>query len=159
MRFLVDRCAGGRLAEWLRSVGHDVMEARELGADPGDRALLELAEAESRILVSIDTDFGELIFLHDVSHAGLIRLPDAPSQQRIALMMEVIERHRQALENRAIVTIRGGRVRISRYPSDMRWSQVSYVRSPLCGVRFMVISEAHTPTLPILISTNAEKAV
>jgi predicted nuclease of predicted toxin-antitoxin system len=31
MRFLVDRCAGHRLAEWLRSQGHDVLEARELG--------------------------------------------------------------------------------------------------------------------------------
>ncbi|MCE2457864.1 MAG: DUF5615 family PIN-like protein [Dehalococcoidia bacterium] len=43
MRFLVDRCAGARLAEWLRINGHDVVEARELGPDPGDRALLELA--------------------------------------------------------------------------------------------------------------------
>lgn len=120
MRFLVDRCAGGRLAEWLRSVGHDVLEARELGDDPGDRALLELAEADSRILLTIDTDFGELIYLYDVPHAGLIRLPDVPSQQRIALMMEIIEQHRWALEDRAIVTIRGGRIRISRYPSDMR---------------------------------------
>ena len=92
------------------------MEARDLGADPGDMALLELAEADNRILVTIDTDFGELIYLYDVPHAGLIRLPDAPSQQRIALMMEVIERHRMALEDQAIVTIRGGRIRISRYP-------------------------------------------
>lgn len=43
MRFLVDRCAGRRLAEWLRSQGHDVLEARELGPNPGDRALLERA--------------------------------------------------------------------------------------------------------------------
>ena len=61
MRFLVDRCAGHRLAEWLRDEGHDVVEARELGADPGDRALLERAAADGRILVTIDTDFGELV--------------------------------------------------------------------------------------------------
>ena len=63
MRFLVDRCAGRRLAEWLRNQGHDVVEARELGADPGDRALLERAAADGRILVTIDTDFGELIYV------------------------------------------------------------------------------------------------
>lgn len=56
MRFLVDRCAGRRLAESLRDWGHDVVEARTLPSDPGDRVLLELAEADRRILITIDTD-------------------------------------------------------------------------------------------------------
>ncbi len=116
MRFLVDRCAGARLAEWLRSNGHDVIEARELGPDPGDRALLELAEADGRVLVTIDTDFGELIHLHDVPHAGLVRLPDVPAGQRIGLMAELVDSHREALETRSIVTVRGGRIRISKAP-------------------------------------------
>ena len=63
MRFLTDRCAGRRLAEWLRSEGHDVVEAQSLGPDPGDRALLELAESENRVLVTMDKDFGELDLL------------------------------------------------------------------------------------------------
>lgn len=116
MRFLVDRCAGRRLAEWLREHGHDVLEARSLGPDPGDRALLEIAESAARILITIDTDFGELIYLHDVPHAGLVRLPDVPASERISLMSEVIERHGGTLEERAIVTIRGGRIRISHRP-------------------------------------------
>ena len=66
MRFLLDRCAGRRLAEWLQGEGHDVLEARTLGADPGDRALLELAASENRVLITIDTDFGELVYLHDL---------------------------------------------------------------------------------------------
>ena len=117
MRFLVDRCAGARLAEWLRISGHDVVEAREIGPDPGDRALLELAESEAQVLVTIDTDFGELIHLHDVPHAGLVRLPDVPAAQRIALMAELLDHHREALEAQSIVTVRGGRVRISRPPT------------------------------------------
>ena len=83
MRFLVDRCAGRRLADWLSEHEHDVLEARTLGPDPGDRALLELAQSEERILITIDTDFGELIYLHDVPHAGLVRLPDVLAEQRI----------------------------------------------------------------------------
>ena len=116
MRSFIDRCAGRRLADWLRDAGHDIVEARLLGPDPGDKVLLELAEADDRILITIDTDFGELIYLNDVPHSGLIRLPDVPAEQRIALMSELIERHRQALEARAIVTIRGGRIRISHHP-------------------------------------------
>ena len=116
MKFLVDRCAGRRLAEWLRNEGHDVLEARTLGADPGDRALLELAESANRVLITIDTDFGELIYLHDLAHTGLVRLPDVPAEQRIVLVAAVIGRHRQALDDRAIITIRGGRIRISHPP-------------------------------------------
>jgi len=117
VRILVDRCVGRRTAEWLRDHGHDVLEARLLGPDPGDRALLEIAESDERVLVTIDTDFGELIYLHDVPHAGLVRLPDVPAEQRIAIMSEVVERHGRTLEGRAIVTIRGGRIRISQPPT------------------------------------------
>ena len=117
VRFLVDRCAGRQLADWLREKGYDVVEARDLGPDPGDEALLERANAEHRILVTIDTDFGELVFLHDVAHAGLVRLPDVPAKRRIALMAELIEGHRQVLESGDIVTIRGERIRVSRSPS------------------------------------------
>lgn len=118
MNFLIDRCAGRRLAEWLRRAGHDALEARTLGPDPGDRALLELAESLGRVVVTLDTDFGELIYLHDVPHAGLVRLPDVPAERRIALMSEVIERHRGDLEERAVVTVRGGRIRVSRSASE-----------------------------------------
>ncbi len=41
MKFLIDRCAGQGLADWLRDQGHDVVESRERGPDPGDRILLE----------------------------------------------------------------------------------------------------------------------
>ncbi|MBI3972405.1 MAG: DUF5615 family PIN-like protein [Chloroflexi bacterium] len=70
LKFLIDRCAGHRLAVWLRSEGDDVLESRERGADPGDRTLLEWAVAEQRVLVTIDTDFGELLFSEHRSHFG-----------------------------------------------------------------------------------------
>ena len=117
MRFLVDRCAGRRLADWLRNNGHDALEAQTIGPDPGDRALLELAEAEGRILVTIDKDFGELIYLHDVPHAGLIRLPDVRASRRIEIIAELIEQYRSELEERAVITVQGRHVRISRPPT------------------------------------------
>jgi len=50
LRFLVDRCAGRRLAKWLSDEGHDVVGAWVWEPDPGDEALLALATAEDRIL-------------------------------------------------------------------------------------------------------------
>lgn len=114
MKFLVDRCAGHRVAEWLRQVGHDVVEARERYPDPGDQALLEWAVSEDRIVVTIDTDFGELVFAHSHAHRGLVRLPDLPADQRIVLMERILTSYSQELEAKAIVTIQGQRIRISR---------------------------------------------
>lgn len=61
MRFLVDRCVGSRLAKWLSGAGHGVLEARNSGTDPGDRALLKPAASSNRVTITIDTDLGELI--------------------------------------------------------------------------------------------------
>ena len=104
------------MAEWLQGAGHNVLDTRDLGQDPGDMALLERAASENRILITLDKDFGELIHLHGRPHAGLVRLPDVLMPQRIALVEEVINHHGQALEERAIITVQGGRIRISRTP-------------------------------------------
>ena len=74
MKFLVDRCVSSSLANRLRAHGHEVMESRQLGPDPGDQALLERASSEARILVTLDTDFGELVYLRRFRHAGMVRL-------------------------------------------------------------------------------------
>ena len=114
MNFLVDRCAGRRLTQWLQEQGHGALDARELGPDPGDRALLERAVSENRILITMDKDFGELIHLHGRPHTGLIRLPEVRMAQRISLVEDLILNHSQALDERAIITVTNSRIRISR---------------------------------------------
>ena len=116
MRFLIDRCAGRLLADWLRKQGHDVVESRELGPDLGDRALLDRAAKETRILVTIDTDFGQLIYLENLPHAGLVRLPDVPARERQSIMQDLLTRYETELQGFAIITVRGGRIRISKDP-------------------------------------------
>ncbi len=121
MRFLVDRCAGARLAQWLRAQGHDALEAALQGDDPGDAEILRRAVNDDRILVTIDTDFGLLIFGEERPHRGLVRLPDVPADTRIAIFADLLSRHAADLEARAIVTVRAGIVRISRpAPGDRR---------------------------------------
>jgi predicted nuclease of predicted toxin-antitoxin system len=117
VKFLVDRCAGRRLAEWLRGQGHDVLESRERGADPGDDVILEWAVAESRILITMDKDFGDLVFEGQKPHSGLVRLPDVPAERRIELMATLLHEHTTSLASAAVITVRGGRVRVSRQGS------------------------------------------
>ena len=68
MKFLVDRCAGRRLADWLRAEGYDVVETRERGTDPGDPVILRWAADDGRVLITIDTDFGRIVFAEGARH-------------------------------------------------------------------------------------------
>jgi hypothetical protein len=58
-----------------------------------------------------------LVYLFGAAHAGIVRLPDVPAAERIALMADLLARHEQDLPG-SIVTIRSGRIRISRPPQD-----------------------------------------
>ena len=116
MNFLVDRCAGRRLTEWLRSQGHDATDARDIGLDPGDESLLARAVSENRILITMDKDFGELIHRLGRAHTGLIRLPDVRMNQRISLVENLLQNHPEALEQRTIITVTTSRIRISHDP-------------------------------------------
>ena len=118
MKFLIDRCAGRTIAQWLRGKGHDVVEARSLGPDPGDRVLLQWAEAQGPVLITIDTDFGKLVYVDRVTHSGLIRLPDAPSKKRIQILDLVLGEYGCQIEKGAVVTVRGERIRISNVHPD-----------------------------------------
>ena len=114
MKFLVDRCAGAKLAQWLRDQGHDVLEMGGGEPDPGDEELLARATAEQRALVTLDKDFGALVFAQGAAHAGIVRLPDVPAEQRIALMSHLMAAHEKDMSEGAIVTVRGDRIRVSR---------------------------------------------
>ena len=116
MRFLVDTCAGRRLADWLRAEGYDVARVTDAGPDPGDAAVLERAVTDKRILITMDKDFGALVHRDRLAHAGIIRLPHSTVAERIAMVRQLLESHSGADLVGAMVTIRGTRIRILRGP-------------------------------------------
>ena len=107
MRFLVDRCAGRQLAEWPKESGNDVLALSPSEPNPNDRALLKQAASEQRVLITMDQDFGELIYVHGIPHNGLIRLPDVHMSRRIALVEEIINHHGHALDEQDRTRRRG----------------------------------------------------
>ena len=62
MRFLANENIPGPVVRSLREIGHDVLWAKEDVAGQADRVLLARAQAEQRITVTCDPDFGELAF-------------------------------------------------------------------------------------------------
>jgi len=65
VRILIDESLSGQVAELLAAAGHDVRHVRDLdllGAP--DTAVMKAADDEARVLISADTDFGELLALN-----------------------------------------------------------------------------------------------
>ena len=64
MRFLADMGVAMRIVEWLRAQGHDVNHLREEGLQRmPDGDIFLKAATESRILLTFDLDFGEILAL------------------------------------------------------------------------------------------------
>jgi len=81
--------------------------------------------------------------VHAVPHAGMVRLPDVPAGERIALMAQVLERHHEALETRAIITVRrGGSASHGRpHKGGRSISGRNEMDPPLCGSTSMSHNE------------------
>ncbi len=71
MRFLADQDVYQATIDFLRSHGHSVLRAYDLGLSRAeDTVLLERAVAEGRVLVTRDKDFGALTFVPVPSLSG-----------------------------------------------------------------------------------------
>ena len=112
MKFLLDVPVGREIAEWLREQGHDVLEVRTIDPALSDLAILRLARAQHRIVITTDKDFGELAVRQGEAHRGIVRLPDVRASERKALLSTLIKHYREALEKGAIITLTGTRVRV-----------------------------------------------
>jgi predicted nuclease of predicted toxin-antitoxin system len=74
MRFFIDECCPQAIGHALAAQGHDVrgVSAEEIGAP--DEEVLALARQESRILVTEDKDYGELLIAGKRPSHGVIVL-------------------------------------------------------------------------------------
>lgn len=72
MKVLLDSCVSGATLVILKAANHDAIWTGDWPRDPGDEQILQRALAESRIVVTIDKDFGELAIVRGIQHCGLI---------------------------------------------------------------------------------------
>jgi len=62
VKFLLDQNQPPLLADYLNEAGHDAIHTRDIALSRApDTEVLARARLDSRVLVSADTDFGELL--------------------------------------------------------------------------------------------------
>jgi predicted nuclease of predicted toxin-antitoxin system len=119
MRFLADMGVAHRVTEWLRRQGHDVVHLREQGLHrlPNGQIFAK-ARQETRILLTFDLDFGEIVALSEGQPVGVIlfRLNNATSDFVIRRLETVMASSGDALAAGAVVVVEDGRHRVRRFP-------------------------------------------
>lgn len=80
MRLFLDQMFRLELADRLRTLGHDVLRATEVGLARADDAdILAQAIAQQRVLITLDGHFGDWAILPLASHGGVIRVKAHPT--------------------------------------------------------------------------------
>jgi predicted nuclease of predicted toxin-antitoxin system len=116
MRFLLDQNVYAATARFLRSLGHEVVLAAQLGLSQADDSdLRRTAQDQSRILVTRDRDFGRLVFVNSLA-AGVLYLRVLPSTQSAVHeeLERVLKTHAESELITAFVVIEAGRHRFRR---------------------------------------------
>lgn len=112
MRLLLDACMWPGAVRELRASGHDVDWVCDWPRDPGDEAILARARADGRVLVTLDKDFGDLVFLYQQPHGAIIRIIEESVWLHAPMVQRVIDEHGEALLASAIVVVEPERTRV-----------------------------------------------
>ena len=99
MRWLVDECVDAALVELLRQAGHNVTAVAEIAPRAIDSQVMSLAEAEGRLLLTEDKDFGDLAFRQARRVPGivLLRISTVHRQRKAERLLAVIDRFADGL--------------------------------------------------------------
>jgi predicted nuclease of predicted toxin-antitoxin system len=119
MRFLVDECLSPATASALRESDHDAIHVTDLGlAGRPDEEVMAAALADGRVIVSADTDFGELLARSNTALPSVVlfRGAQVAPLALAGLLLANLDRFEADLERGAIVVILDDRIRIRRLP-------------------------------------------
>lgn len=79
MKFLLDQDVYAATARFLVGLGHDVVQAAQIGLSQAtDEQLLAVAQEQGRIFITRDRDFGALVFVKGLG-SGVLYLRVLPS--------------------------------------------------------------------------------
>jgi len=113
MNLLADEGVDKPIVDKLRQDGHEVAYIAEMSPGIDDDTILRQANDSGALLLTLDKDFGELVFRQGLVHAGviLIRLAGLHSSTKAGVVATAIAEHDTELLNTFSV-ISPGSIRI-----------------------------------------------
>lgn len=119
MRFLADAGISLKTVEFLTQLGHDAVHVRELGLQrASDIEIIERARVDSRVIVTFDLDFGDVVALAVVDKPSVIvfrLLDERPSSVNRRLAIVLAERAAE-LSSGALILVEDARYRVRKLP-------------------------------------------
>ena len=105
MKLLADEYCDAGLVEALRREGRDVTYILEMKPGASDTEVLQQARRDERILLTVDKDFGELVYRLRRPVLGLILLRLAPEEQTLKAprLCTFLERESERLDGAFVV--------------------------------------------------------
>jgi predicted nuclease of predicted toxin-antitoxin system len=112
-KFVIDVGVGRILETWLAEQSFSVVSIRSVNPEMTDTDIIGLANREDAIIISMDKDFGELIFKNKIQHKGvlLLRLEDAVAEEKLAVMQNIFPEYLLEIKNKFAV-YQNGKLRI-----------------------------------------------
>ena|SRR6476469_3236659 len=105
LRFLADESVSGDIIAYLRNAGYDVVAIIEVARGTDDEDVLRRAVEDDRILLTIDKDFGELVFRNSQSHVGVVlfRLKDETAPNQVRVLSSALNRYADKLPGQFVI--------------------------------------------------------
>ncbi|HEX3524819.1 MAG TPA: DUF5615 family PIN-like protein [Stellaceae bacterium] len=92
MKLKLDENLSRRAADLIRAAGHDAITVVSQGLrGAADESLFEVCKSESRALITLDRDFGQVLRYPPAASAGIVVLEIGPRPTHAALLDRVRE--------------------------------------------------------------------
>lgn len=119
LKFLVEVGVSKKVEEWLVRNGYDVKAIRDIDPRMDDDRILGLAASENRMVITMDKDFGELVYHSGLAHSGvlLLRLEDARADEKVKTVEKILTDYSDRLLNNFCV-FQNGRLRVKNKRGD-----------------------------------------
>ena len=119
MRFLADAGISPKTVDFLKQLGRDAVHVRTLGlARAADAELIDRARTDSRVVVTFDLDFGDILALGVLDKPSVIicRLTDERADSVNRHLATVLAERLTELESGALILVEDARYRVRRLP-------------------------------------------
>ena len=104
---------GKKVEEWFRENNYDVKCVRDINIRAKDADILRLAASENRMIITMDKDFGALVYNSGMLHSGvlILRLDDAKGEDKVDIVKRIVTGFSEKIENKFCV-FQDGKLRI-----------------------------------------------